>query len=614
MSYSEDIKKRIGDLDHATIAGFLDRIKFAHGNGFIPHIRPAGFRRGSESEYKRKRSVLAHRISGDGADQASSDKDWLSLAQLWSAWTAATFEDVELTKLAAKAVRPNGQPEADIGAEIGMRLLELATDKKASREDIETFSLFAPVRDSLIDEASEAASPKVELESARQTAKRLDAIDVLLDKLDERLTALTASINSITKANAELTVEVSANSAAFVKATEAAGEITTLRSEITDIAGKLPAIHKSLDEARASAKKADGERDVIVSTSAAIEDLRRDSSERAKQMQDLVDRLSSINVTPVVSPPLEIRQISARAERQSEALSFREGAKLFESDKEEQQIDNLEEIADALRQNLAYSGVTQSCAQEVAREVLAAVLSGQGVTFSGSAALWVAQVCATSLAASDYAVADIPIGFSDGRELANGPPRTCLILNNANVGSIELYAAASKSRIMENQFSRHLLTAVPICFLTLAPPPSGLPSELAFSELGPIIDSDALSWNESPIRRALRRVRMKPPTFQFADGAARDFWEDLIADVPLVTNAGSELWKRIVKNAFAAISIVPKDSAAADKADDASLLTSWVIPHLLARGIQKTAISEALSQGSRFSQFLSKPRIASALK
>lgn len=614
MSYSEDIKKRIGDLDHATIAGFLDRIKFAHGNAFIPHIRPAGFRRGSESEYKRKRSVLAHRISGDGADQASSDKDWVSLAQLWSAWTAATFEDTELTKLAAKAVRLNGQPDADVGAEIGMRLLELATDKKASREDIETFSLFAPVRDSLIDEASEAASPKVELESARQTAKRLDAIDVLLDKLDERLTALTASINSITKANAELAIEVSANSAALVKATEAAADITTLRREITDIAGKLPAIHKSLDEVRASAKKADRERDVIVSISAAIEELRRDSADRAKQMQALADRLSSINATPVVSPPPEIRQISASAERQPEALSFREGAKLFESGKEEQQIDNLEEIADALRQNLAYSGVTQSCAQDVAREVLAAVLSGQGVTFSGSAALWVAQVCATSLSASDYAIADIPIGFSDGRELANWPPRTGLILNNANVGSIELYAAAFRSRIMENQFSRQLLTAAPIRFLTLAPPPSGLPSELAFSELGPIIDSDALSWNESPIRRALKRVRMKPPTFHFADGAARDFWEDLVADVPLVANAGSELWKRIVKNAFAAISIVPKDSAASDKADDASLLTSWVIPHLLARGIQKTAISEAISQGSRFSQFLSKPRIASALK
>lgn len=604
LRYVDIARETISSFGLESLNEFLETIKPNQGRAFVSYIRVNGFRRGSDPEYQRQRAILARRISGDGADQPAGDKDWDALAKFWATWAGVEFSDRELLELTRSYMLNVGDVDATIDGII-KRLAYLSKEQIASREQLQLYISYAPFQTpadaaaNIVDHAVDSeAIAKAEI--VRRLPQTIEALEAQIESFGQHANVEFAQMNGLIKQQAEQILKVAAD------ITREAERFNGFEANLEQANSKISLL---LESTKSAANHDEESQRQLSSLSGSLLDANERIAALTRRIEDLSAKLESVDRH--LAPNTEAVSEKASVERAGElpALLYRRPCSQFAIET----ITSSGELAssfDALRASLSAMGLTPDSADQTAAEVLAGVASGQLVTFSGSMSLLVAQVCAVSIVGPGVSVVDIPLGHSDVRSFDAVTSELDVILNNANAGSFEIYASSLCAHVADAQ----LRSKAPgrLRFAALMPPPIGLPQEI-FSQLGPVVDTETLSWGDSLFRKPIQTAGAALQYKAAGDGEAREFWLDLNECLEKAGRPRTELWRRVIINAYSVIQNLPPASSGSDTRD-VSILASWIIPYLRARGMSGKAVAETLALVPALAAVTGNARISAMLR
>jgi len=261
-------------------------------------------------------------------------------------------------------------------------------------------------------------------------------------------------------------------------------------------------------------------------------------------------------------------------------------------------------IVDHLEHNAQRAGLVPRSARSLAREVLAGLGAGQLVTFRGSVASLIAEVCAQTIAAQSTYVTRIPVGMLSDDELGHildsfaaesqrGDGLRLLAIEGLNRSALEVFGG-SLSSLVGRRLLNLGVSAPRLCLLgTVVDGPSALPIVSALCELGPILDVDALDWSSKGSQGLVEATSVPSPVWDSHIGAIRQATRpQQIVDVLEELGSTSILWRRCLTTAYSHLSALSGDGGPSHAL--ASLAFGWIVPYALARGISPEPLVRAL--------------------
>lgn len=284
---------------------------------------------------------------------------------------------------------------------------------------------------------------------------------------------------------------------------------------------ELGPIRKQVDEARAELAqltvKADGKRAALTEAEAKITEaesrysgLEKGFTEKLhlqfqKAQKDASEILATITMLRPFLGQTAVVQAATVPETASESLPI--DWKVQDGPKS---LDNARDAHSHLSANLVAVGLNENSASRVATACTAAFAAGQAVSVRGSAANVIAEALACSFLGPRWGEISIPVGYADVIEI--GPLRAGggegVVLHGANRSCLDAYGST-----MLNSFKMgggKTADRVPrYAILCLCEGPSALAATPQFSEIGPVIHTDALVWADT-----LRAKSMTPGAFK----------------------------------------------------------------------------------------------------
>lgn len=258
------------------------------------------------------------------------------------------------------------------------------------------------------------------------------------------------------------------------------------------------------------------------------------------------------------------------------------------------------EAVGVLRRNFTTLGLIPISARAFARDVMAAVCSGQFLMFRGSLGSLVARAVARSLACERVNLLQIPVGFAEvgGLEThlqlaVGGEACSAFIIEGANRACVDAYGVFLTEVITERAFG--LGDPLPNLILlgTILEGPSALPPGPELTSLGPIFHTDCLAWESASqniklVDGQLTAVPALPRSFSDAERMVLSKWRKAFGGPP------NALWTKNVEAVYKGLGQRP------EKGDyptpNQSLSFGWLLPRAHALGVDLSANAELLSE------------------
>ena len=596
MSYqfSQEAKERISALGKAAIVHFIDEIpmdlrKVVYDR--LPKVDKGGFRLGTPLELEeRKKRLIGHLIH----PQSSHTLAWKNFALLWEAWARQRFGntfpkgDNSVPTLGAAnnflKVLANNFPAA--AREDITRLLIFSgfPDHPEAVEMLERFRPAASLaRDQMIDKlpvrlgeidsrlgATEAA--------AAHATDRIGLLEINSRSLTKSMEESAREINRITNVITELQVALNAESARSERVEKAIETLEISDKKLAEVAIASEAWTDVLDQR--VQKLMDGLKVEVVGIKTAVAGLTAQEVDwvgAAEVIGVLTERVAALEriLTGNSSGPLirpRVRQIENNPKGPlSEILSVGTACATIAS-------------------NLLAVGIVKGNAISVARQIVAALIAGQMVQFSGSLADMVSDAVAAAIGGPAYHEWRVPVGLISDEAASScvevvAESSNCLLLKGANLSAFEVYGAGIRDIVMRRQFAASVNRRLAL-IASWAQGPAAFPNGGTLAELGPVFDTDTLP---------MRGVSAKLPQLMFGSLMKNDWGEleglDSNASEPAVGELsellrgvgfeGGGLWKRIANRVYAILRAMPGGSP---EVDLHSLLVSWAIPWAKATG------------------------------
>ena len=227
-------------------------------------------------------------------------------------------------------------------------------------------------------------------------------------------------------------------------------------------------------------------------------------------------------------------------------------------------------------------GLIPGDAAFLARGVLAATLCGQLIRFSGSMAEVVARSAVRSIGGDSVIEVQVSPGLMDSRvidsildEIKAKPRGGSLVLCGANNACFDLYGGPINDLVVQRTSDSDAVVPHVLCVATVRNTAASLslsPIEIA---LGPIFDTDSLSWSS-------RKARIVVSTGQLIDFACTPLTaedqspqEDLNRALHDWSAVQPALWRRCVFQVFSTLRHLCADDISAATA---ILSYGWIIP------------------------------------
>jgi hypothetical protein len=231
-----------------------------------------------------------------------------------------------------------------------------------------------------------------------------------------------------------------------------------------------------------------------------------------------------------------------------------------------------------LEKNFKAAGIAPLSARLLAREVLAAACVGQLVFLRGSFAETVTDAVACSLGGHRVVRLPVPVGASDEIALPAGEAGV-VVLEGANRACVSSYGRSVRTLIQRRALGREEARS-PVLLATLLEGPGTLNFGTELAALGPVFDTDCLTWDTKGSTGAPGPGRCEPSAWTLTAGKDEEFDADALIEG--VLPAGNALWER---QAAAALSLlIPLSSDTRPRQHVASFLFGWVVPRLVATG------------------------------
>jgi hypothetical protein len=249
-----------------------------------------------------------------------------------------------------------------------------------------------------------------------------------------------------------------------------------------------------------------------------------------------------------------------------------------------------------MSENLAAIGLLSESADSVALEILSALISRQQISFFGSLASLVIEACVSTLS-NTYTVARVPVGLCDTSDLtkwlSQSESTPIIVLEAANASAFEIYGGSVRQRIIRSQLNSDV-TPLRV-FSELIPGPGGLPLIPSYAELGPVINTDALSWRSrgSAIRLTVTRLSDGLLETPFDDpGDDADFLEQIAKSLDaLPFQISIVLYRSMMRSA--SLMMMLEVNRSKDKILG-SLVASWLLPFATASGTSPRSLADFL--------------------
>lgn len=252
------------------------------------------------------------------------------------------------------------------------------------------------------------------------------------------------------------------------------------------------------------------------------------------------------------------------------------------------------DYATRLSADLKTGGLGANASACLAREVMAALLAGQIPILIGSFAGLVIDALSRALAGRRTMVIDVPLGLLSDELLTaavhdavrlSDDLQGLLVCRGIDRSALDLYAGGLRDsvarRVLRNDFE-----SPPLAFLaSMCGGPACLPISPGLFDLGPVFDTDTLTYSPRedgrvPLRRAISRKKWLEWRTKLSSFSKE--WQDRSREACDLLSAGeSKLWQRGVESA-AGFVLALSDGHGDDVS--AAILARWIVPRALAEG------------------------------
>lgn len=583
--YSQEARERIAALGPTEISNFIDSLPAGLREAAFGTVPPIpGFRPKTPGEYKAKQKRLVGQLSHASPGKAGGS-EWDFFANLWEGNWRHRF---------GKAFPSAGQTTPDVDA--GEHFLDelAASYPDLSREDAERVYLFGPFPDPE-DKAIMFArfKPAAELERARL----LESIPVKVEAIGEELRVLKIDLSETAGRVEQITVcaaEAGAEARAAGSKAEAAGAaVEALRSEVSLALSELEEREKLLRTQASDrlAEKIAGLTEELATFSTKETAWERitsdvaDLSQRLAELGEAVEELSRRQVDPQgLAEALErLRSVEGLLAMGAEHTRA-PGVRLLETpcDGEPREISDVADALEIVSSNMLAAGLARGDADRCAREVVAALVSGQIVQFTGSLADFLADACAAAIGGPAFHEWRVPVGLTSEEVAAEclgaaaDKGSACLMLKGANLSAFEVYGPAVRELVVRRQFGADM--GGPALMATWSQGPAAFPEGGTLAELGPVLDTDLMRWRPTAPMKKLSFGVLGCTDWSALDGIETDpdfSGEELAELMGKHPFAHGRLWLRISARAYRALRGIPGGSEAGDLR---SVMASWALP------------------------------------
>jgi hypothetical protein len=628
-------RERISQLTRAKMATFLNQIPGRALKTVLRRLRPIdGFRADSDAATEEQKRRLVWRLLEDNG-RSASERDWLTFRNLWWQWVQERFGGTPIIA----ATRHFMNVDED-GRNVALEDLLLACIAEAerhtvSREALATFFEFGPIAQTTdTAEVVALASLDSDLTGQQLLAKlptivgdierHINEAESRSARLEIRLEELAESARSVKRDNATAADSgddvVNQLKLALAAQGELASRIEFLEREasiinLSMLTNRITGLESTVESQRTNL---DGVLDTLTVELSSLEDrLSSLSRGEGKPLGTAIEK--PIGGIAENSRPFDGSERRRPASRNIFAFAPFELTRPFTL--VDIVISSAPEMTQAIEQNLLSVGINRNHTAELSREVGAAICAGQLVSFTGSLG-FLAAIASMFAVSGDTQVAQVAVGWHSEQNLQASSFQPFIsrdnyvniFLNGANRSAFDAYGSWIIEKITMRQSGVADVTNLSF-FCVLVDGPTGLPPTPAYSAIGPIIDTDAISWRKQTrdeVPLFCGRLSAPPAALSLGNGGAPEMLPALISMLGTGAIRSRRVFELSARNAGGALLGLAQYADIDVNTVGKSLFASWFMPYLLSCGVKKEAIARQLD-ASDLAEYGTDARIAAIL-
>ncbi|WP_175998867.1 hypothetical protein [Burkholderia stabilis] len=618
--FSYEARKRIAGMGVAEISAFLEETPISARRRVFAAL-PAidGFRKNTEPEFRKKTHLLVTALTHNPEKNVrATSKEWKIFEAIWCAWGQKAF---------GRALPPTAidyEAAGESEALSFLRDLVASEIDGCAREDVGRFVQFGgfaitsgvtafvaalPTREALERDRTISRLP-ADVQALRRSMEDLKRTVGDLDRQLHQLSSDASNTATVAKISSAATAEVSRKLNEMERRPPAltSADIEKLTEQISARTEQLEQKLEQNLRATATSEEAhdraiDKLRTTVAKLAADIDDMRSSLVVAEQSYQRALDESKAL-LTLVSEQKIETVIHGEASNRKS--LS---GLVKWSTPKLTTQPDKLTEantIFEFAKRSFLTVGVRQTDADNVARTVVAGVLSGQMVQFRGSLAEFMATASVCSLGGERTLSWQVPLGLYDSCDAdallalidATSEHYPGVLLRGVNRSAFEIYGSPFRDLVLESQFiGGGRLPLGSALFATWVDGPATLPGDRALLELGPIVDTDELMWSQTSNWDMTRCAAISFQQHEIRNlvDRSKEQVSEAINIVTALDLPRNRLWKFAFTRYLGVLFALPD----ADYERDLTIaLLSWVIPWARVNGLSRENVERAIGEFS----------------
>lgn len=569
LRYSPEAMSRISQLGHHDIVEFIEEVSPASRRDIYKHLgRVPGFRSGSPADFKeRQKRLVAHILSSPAGHDP---KDWAVFGMLWSTWISERFEvDIPHTDKSGNFFE-NAPSYLTFVSE------SFPNIPRESVERMMTFSRFPEEIHSLKELTLFRTASTIARDSL------LDELPLSIKSLEQRIAAIEASASDGQENLKQINtspVLVEQRIESVAKKFDDQNQLTEmLKLEVDKLAYAMLEIEQRVQQLGNTLEQIKGlkEDTLAPNTSTHATD---------QSIIDILDRMDSIQ-----------RVFDAESNTSNARVLPNLVMKDFQGPFED--LHNVQDVCELIVTNLQAVGVVKGCAFPMSRQIVAALVSGQLIQFSGSLAELISESIVAAVSGPIFHEWRVPVGLVSDECAAYciemvGKKSNSLLLKSANLSAFEVYGASIREIIVKRQFGFDGNRNYSF-FTSWVSGPAAFPDGGSLAELGPVFDTDALR---------MRSAKAATPSLRFGRLAKENWYQlegfeapdpdvistELTEFLTDINFEGGAFWRRLVKSSYTHLRVIPSASCSEDLKAISDL---YLLPWARARGESVKEIGE----------------------
>lgn len=615
--FSNAAKERIGSIAQAEITSFIEELPQSILRTVFKALpKVDGFRRNSIAEFKEKQKRLIMHLSLNGRSKVNPE--WTVFSKIWELWAKENLgidlpevdEKLDDYQKALSFFNKLSESYPNLSQEDADKLYKFSgfVTHEQVNSLITSFKKKADIkRDQMVMELPQRLQElENKVKKIESSCREFEALylesEVEFDSVENKLNQVKALSEQTTEGLSVVSLMLSEHERSLREVEGRLGSVGTLQSTLEKDVSVLSEMNTRLEQ---WLKNIDGELKrqsqnipemdtlfgIIQNLESRIDNLVQTDELVSSRLDEISSKISYID-------SLCDGEYSPDASKQT----IISGMKLKEPEDETVYLSSISEASEALATNLQVIGFTKSETNSLSRKILAGVLSGQVLQFSGSLADLACDAVSAAIGGSRVLEWTIPVGLIDSissEEFISSSASNktcCAVMKGVNLSAFEVYGAPIREEVIRRQcflpcFSQAIFLA------TIKQGPAVFPNGGSIAEIGPLFDTDEL------------RMRLSPPkSNKFVFGKLD--YESMLNEIDRNVSAnqedldevledacfhGGNLWSRCVSRAYKALRSVPGGDEVTDLH---AILSNWALPWAIVSGTKTDGIERVLEKES----------------